>query len=402
MAFRPRFTCSALLLAVLCTACGGGGKGGGAPGPATQSTDLLQACPALAPAASAPGSLGAAIDALVAAEMAARRIPAMTVTLARKGEIVYARAYGYADLARCRPAAPGDAFQIGSVTKQFTAAAILQLQDAGQLDIDHKVQRYLPGYAVDPRLTLRMLLNQTSGLPDYAQFAAASGWVKGVPQAVVLDAIVKAPALFAPGTAYAYSNSNYFMLAAVIEAVGKTSYADYLSRHIFQPLGLQHTAYAAPLEAQTALPYTSTRPLVAGTQGLAAGIIPDPSLFFGASALWSTGADLATWNAALLGGAVVSPALLATALTPPAAVPVFQNGAATSYAMGWIRGSVEGHPLAWHNGKTYAYTAFNGILPDNGYSLSILANVDVQEETPLFALAQGLAQAICKAPGTTC
>jgi len=132
MAFRPRFTCSALLLAVLCNACGGGGGSGGsggAPGPVTQA-DLLQACPALAPPAAAVGSLGAAIDALVAAEMAARRIPAMTVTLARKGEIVYARAYGYADLARCRPAVPGDAFQIGSVTKQFTAAAILQLQDA--------------------------------------------------------------------------------------------------------------------------------------------------------------------------------------------------------------------------------------------------------------------------------
>jgi CubicO group peptidase (beta-lactamase class C family) len=303
-------------------------------------------------------------------------------------------------LSSCRPAQPDTIFQIGSVSKEFTAAAILQLQAAGQLNIDDKVQRYLPGYAFDPRLTLRMLLNQTSGLPDYVEFSRASSWVRGVAQADVLTAIVNANTLFAPGTAYAYSNSNYFVLAAIVEAVSKTTYADYLTRHIFQPVGLSHTSVAAPSGAQTASPYSLTHPAVAGTAGLAAGLVPDPSYLFGAADLWSNGEDLAKWNAALLGGAVISPDLLTQALTPPASIPVYQTGEATSYGMGWVRGSLAGHPLAWHNGKTYDYTAYNGAFLDDGVSLSILANVDLQEDTPFFGFAQNLMQSVCSGQGT--
>ena len=214
------------------------------------------------------------------------------------------------------------------------------------------------------------------------------------------NAIVNAPKLFPPGAAYSYSNSNYFVLAAILEVVTKTSYADYLSRHIFQPLGLNHTFYATPPNALMALPYTTTRSLVSGSKDFAAGIIPDPSFLSGAGALWSSGEDLAKWNAALLDGAVISPELLSLAVTPPASVPIFQNGATTPYAMGWLRGSMNGHSLVWHNGRTYAYTAYNGMFLEDGFSLSILTNINLQEETPLLAFAQKLMQKICSGQGT--
>ena len=245
-----------------------------------------------------------------------------------------------------------------------------------------------------------MLLNQTSGLPDYVEFDDAAAWAKGVAQDVVLTAIFKPSLQFTPGSAYAYSSSNYFVLGAVVQSVARTSYADYLAGHIFQPLGLNHTSYATPPAAQTTLPYTTTRPLVAGTKGLADGIALDPSFLSGAGALWSTGEDLAAWDAALLGGAVVPADRLALALTPPASIPDFQSGAPTSYGMGWVRGTSTGHPLTWHNGKTYAYTAFNGMLLDDGLSLSILANVDLQENPALYAFAQNLLQSICRGQGT--
>src|ERR1700753_1822088 len=109
-------------------------------------------------------SLGGIVDAAVAAEMKAQGMPGMTVAIARNGVILYAQGYGYADLSTHQPMPADAVMQIGSVTKQFTATAILQLQDAGLLDIDRAVVSYLPDYAFDPRITLRMLLNQTSGL----------------------------------------------------------------------------------------------------------------------------------------------------------------------------------------------------------------------------------------------
>ena len=395
-----RFVCLVLPLSILCAGCGGGVDGSTS---AAQNADLLSACSTLSTTTGTTpisGSIGAVIDEAVTSEMAAKAIPAMTVTIAKKGVVLYSRGYGYADLTTCRPAQSDTVYQIGSVTKQFTAAAILQLQAAGKLNIDDKVQRYLPDYAFDSRLTLRTLLNQTSGLPDYAKFDNAAAWITGVAQADVLKAIVNAPKLFSPGAAYSYSNSNYFILAVILEVVTKTSYADYLSRHIFQPLGLNHTFYATPSNALMALPYTTTRPLVSGSKGLAAGIIPDPSFFSGAGALWSSGEDLAKWNAALLDGAVISPELLSLAVTPPASVPIFQNGTTTPYAMGLLRGSMNGRSFVWHNGRTYAYTAFNGMFLDDGFSLSILTNINLQEETPLLSFAQKLMQKICSGQGT--
>ena len=171
----------------------------------------------------------------------------MTVAIAKNGTVLYTQGYGYADLSNCQAAQPDNNFQIGSVTKQFTAAAVLQLQNAGMLDIDHAVVSYLPSYGFDSRITLRMLLNQTSGLADYLAFAAAPTWVNGVSEQTVLTAIAQAPLILTPGSSYSYSNSNYYILGSIIEAVSGITYPNYLANNIFTPVGLSHTSYCSRL-----------------------------------------------------------------------------------------------------------------------------------------------------------
>lgn len=348
-----------------------------------------QSCPPLGPTTPSSGSLSAVVDPLVANEMKAQNLVGVSVAIAKNGTVLYAQGYGYANLSTCLPVQPAMDFQIGSVTKQFTAAAVLQLQNAGTLNIDDPVAPYLPSYAFDPRITLRMLLTQTSGLQDYLNFPDANSWISGVPESTVLTQIAQASLVFTPGSYFQYSNSNYFVLGAVIEAVSSVSYPSYMAANIFQPLGLGSTSYLQP--SGTAAPYAP---------GPKTGIIPDPSLFFSAGALWSNVQDLATWDAALLNGKVI-PAALFTVMVTPSGAPNYPQGGPSDYAMGWVQGTEAGHPFAWHNGETFAYTSFNGMFLDDGFSVIVLTNMPITEDTPLLNLEEQLIQGVCTASATS-
>lgn len=299
--------------------------------------------------------------------MQAQGLPGITVTIAKNGAVLYSHGYGYANLSTCQPVQPATEFQIGSVTKQFTAAAILQLQNAGSLNIDNTVLTYLPTYPFDPRITVRMLLNNTSGLADYMTFpASASWWANGVSQTTVIGQITQAPLLFSPGSAFSYSNSNYFILGAIIEAVSSVSYPNYMATNIFQPLGLAHTSYLQP--STSASPYVT---------GQLPGVVWDPSVPFSAGALWSDVQDLAIWDAALRNGNVI-PAPLFTLMVTPPSVPDHQLGSPSIYGMGWVRSPTPvsgGHTAVFHNGMTPTYTAFNSMFLDTGFSVTALTNL---------------------------
>ncbi len=372
-----RLTVGTLVLGgCVLVACGGSGN------------HSAQSCPPLGATTPSSGNLAAIVDPLIANEMQAQALVGVSVAIAKNGTILYAQGYGYANLSTCQPVQPAMQFQIGSVTKQFTAAAVLRLQNAGKLDIDNPVTSYLPGYSFDPRITLRMLLTQTSGLQDYLTFSAASSWIDGVSESTVLAQIAQAPLVFTPGSFYQYSNSNYFVLGSVIEAVSSMTYPNYMASNIFQPVGLSNTSYLQP--AGSASPYT---------QGPSPGIIPDPSYFFSAGALWSNVEDLATWDAALLSGKVI-PSSLFTVMVTPSDLPIYPQGGLSPYAMGLVVDTQVGHPVAWHNGRTAAYTAFNGMFLDDGFSVVVLTNMPVSEVTPLLNLYEQLVQAICTTSAT--
>lgn len=354
----------------------------------SSTTKLIPGCPPLSSTDSSSNNLASIVDPLIAQEMKSQGLVGASVAIAKNASILYSQGYGYADLATCTPVQPGTQFQIGSITKQFTAAAILQLQNAGKLNIDDGLSVYLPSYGFDSRITLRTLLNQTAGLQDYLNFPDANSWIGGVAESTVLAEIAQAPLTFTPGQYYAYSNSNYFVLGSVIEAVSSQTYADYLSSNIFQPLGLSNTSYLEPSGA--ASPYL---------QSQVAGLVPDPSLFFSAGALWSNVQDLATWDAALLGGKVIPSSLFTTMVTPSGA-PNYPQGGATDYAMGWVQDVELGHPFIWHNGETFSYTSINGLFLDDGFTVVVLTNVPVSEGTPFLSLEEQIMQTVCSTSTT--
>jgi CubicO group peptidase (beta-lactamase class C family) len=315
-------------------------------------------------------------------------VPGMAVGLAKQGSIVYAHGYGYADVTNCQPTQSDTPFQLASITKTFTAAAILQLQGAGALDIDTPVTTYLPTYAFDPRITVRMLLNHISGLPDYlndpALFPQAATWVtQGVTEQTVLTAIAQAPLQFTPGSEYAYSDSNYFVLGCILETVTSETYSDYLSMKVFGPLGLTHTSTTQPLAG--ALPYEVS----AGEYPVEALILA-PSSRFG---VWSDVQDLASFDAALFAEQVLPAAQFMEMVTPPS-TPTSQ------YAMGWFRTTMLNRPFAWHTGGLPGVAAFNGLFLDDGFSISILMNAP--PTAGIGSFAQSVIQAVCTISPTTC
>jgi len=337
--------------------------------------------------------LSTVLDPVVLQEIGTQGLPGMTVAVAKNGAILYSQGYGYADLGTCLPMPANAEMQIGSVTKQFTAAAVLQLYNAGTLDIDEPLITYLPTYAFDPRITPRMLLNQTSGLEDYLYFPELAQYVNGGPESVALNAIAHRPLDFTPGTAFEYSNSNYFILGSVIEAVTSGTYADYLASHVFTPAGLSNTLYQRP--AQSASPYERS------ATGPVPGRVLDPSVYFASGALWSTVQDLSAWDAALFGStAVVSQSSRTLMLTPPA-VPNFLSSSPSTYGMGLVQGgTLAGHPFVWHDGQTISYTSFNGVFTDDGFSISILTNSQTQGQTSLLNFAETLIESICNSATT--
>jgi len=314
-------------------------------------------------------------------------VPGMAVELAKQGSIIYAQGYGYADLSDCLPTQSDTPFQLASITKTFTAAAILQQQSTGVLDLDTPVLTYLPAYPFDPRITVRMLLNQISGLADYlndyALFPQTATWVvQGVTEQTVLTAIAQAPLQFTPGSEYQYSDSNYFVLACILEAVTSETYSDYLSMKILGPLGLTHTSTTQPLAA--ALPYDVS----AIAYPVEAQILA-PSSRFG---VWSDVQGLASFDAALFAGQVLPDAQFMEMVTPP-------STPTSPYAMGWFRGTLLNRPLAWHTGGLPGVAAFNGLFLDDGFSVTILMNAVPSNAITDFA--QQVVQAICASP-TAC
>ena len=306
------------------------------------------------------------VDGAVKAYVLTSGVPAVTVALAQNGKIIYAQGYGYSDVSTKQAATPSDIFEIGSITKRFTAAIIMKLQEQGKLHVDDSMATYLSQYAFPSAITLRMLLTHTSGLANYTAFPQFSGWSSdGVSEGTVLTAVSQAPLLFAPGAEYSYSNSNYFALGAIIEAVTGQSYETNLDQYIIHPLGLQNVYYELPPVALTATGYDNSA-------GPVAPVTPwVRSSAFAAGALSTNVYDLVTWENALMNGQVVSPASFREMTTSNGFV---SNG--QSYGFGLALETYNGHPVMWHNGGIAGYLTQELVFLDSGVTLVEFTNLD--------------------------
>lgn len=344
----------------------------------------------LAMAAGLAGALRAdTVDDYLKSEMAHRRVPGLSVAALRNGRIVKAKGYGLANVELSVPATAETIYPIGSLSKQFTATAILLLVQAGRVGLDDPIGKYLLDLPQAwQAVTVRGLLNQTSGLPERVPAPDKDPLLKAYPLAAIVRNAAEKPLAFPPGTGYAYSNTNYNLLAGIIEKAAGKPYGDFLGERLFKPLGMNATGVYDPQDAVKGRSAGYNR-----SQGKVYNnvILYDPSYLAGAGGLQSTVGDLARWDAAVAGGWVLPLPVMSQAWTPPA----LPGGAKTDYGMGWVSQTVSGHRIVWHNGALPGAMAFLGRFPDDHLTVVILSNLfpldDPDDRYPFLPLGQGVA-----------
>ncbi|MBS1529918.1 MAG: serine hydrolase [Bacteroidetes bacterium] len=319
------------------------------------------------------------IDSLVAPQFGGNQ-PGISILIAKKGQIIYQKAFGSADIELNVPMQPNDIFKIGSITKQFTAVAILQLAEQGKLRLDDPIQKYIPDYPdKQGTITIENLLTHTSGIVDYSSLDDPDPFAerRDFTPEIIINYFKKLPLQFEPGTKYAYSNSNYTLLGYIIQKVSGEDYHKYLDEHIIKPAGLQHTLYA---------------PENVIVPGLVNGYTRDKGYFehsyyqtlsvgFACGDLLSNTADLYQWNNALLAGKVISKASLDKAFTPYK----LANGTSTGYGYGWFIDQNYGTTCIHHEGQTSGFVALEKYFPDEDIYIAILTNVKSGEDKTDFS-----------------
>ena len=289
-----------------------------------------------------------------------------TVLVAEEGEVLLERGYGSADLELNVPDSPRTKFRLGSVTKQFTAAAILLLQQRGKLKISDPVKDYLidapPAW---DSITFFDLLTHTSGIPSYSNFPDfdSTKAQPATPQQLV-DRFRDKPLDFPPGTAWRYSNSGYALLGYLIERISGQSYGQFIQQNIFDPLGMKDSGYGSDV----AIIRARARGYTPGADGkpVNAAYI-DMSVPYAAGGLYSTASDLLRWERALYGGKLLSAASLQQMTTP------FMN----HYALGlMVREAPDGEKIFTHGGAIYGFNCELSYVPAEKLAVIVLANLN--------------------------
>ena len=339
----------------------------------------LFALAALGPAQSA------AIDAAVERERKRQHAAAVSIALARDGQIVYAKGYGQADPVLGISATPRTIYAIGSITKQFTAALVMRLVERGDVQLDAKISTYLPDVPHGDEIEVRYLLDQRSGLPDFLGEPSVQPYVMDpkVTPAQLVALVAGKPLAFAPGSAWAYSNTNYVILGMLVEKVAGAPYESVLEREILRPLGLNSTTTAIPAPGPRVAVGQSWSTMRSMTE-------PAPrwssQVAYAAGELNSDVLDLIAWDRAFFGGRVVSAESLHAMTTPP----VLASGASDTYGFGWISSSSYGRSEIWHNGGIPGFSARNAYFPQDRLAIVVLANNVEFDAGPIVreALAQ--------------
>lgn len=296
--------------------------------------------------------------------------PGSAVLVARDGKLLFSHGYGLADREKQSPATPDTQFRIGSVTKQFTAAAILHLQEEGKLSIDDPLSKYFPKYPGGEKISLRRLLTHTSGLHNYTDHPDFYARVtKPVTPADLVAWFQNDPPDFAPGEQFAYSNTNYILLGQIVEKASGVSYCDYLQKQFFDPLGMRDTGVW-----QNATPPGHAAKGYSFANGkLQPALEWDMSWAGGAGGLYSTAGDLWRWTEALHGGRVISPASLRTMLTE---VTVPKKETLIRYGMGLYHSEIGWLPVTGHNGGLQGYLCRVMWFPDQKVTAVVLSNAE--------------------------
>jgi D-alanyl-D-alanine carboxypeptidase len=330
-------------------------------------------------------------------------VPGIELAVVKDGILAYTQGYGLADLKTKRPLTADTPMEIGSLTMQFTAAAILQLAESGKISLDDKLGKYVPEYILGRDITLRHLLKLQGGVPDYFWQDEVSGRIFTQKPSVdrVLNLFEDHKLEFAPGTRWASNNSEYFLLGQVIERVTGMHWETYVKRNIFARAGMTHTTTIAHEPELRDFPVGYWR------MNSVIGNAPRPYDLWGLATfnVVSTVGDIANWTAALQSGEIVNRDNVALMMNPG----LLDNGEPTPLhtGMAFRNTALEERPMVWNDGGTLGFTGINAIFPDERLQLIVLsnANITIVYPSPLlnaafFALHPDLeARRFAPAPG---
>lgn len=314
--------------------------------------------------------------------------PGVAVLVAKGGKVLYRKGFGMANIELGLPMKPDYVFRIGSITKQFTACAILKLAEEGKLSLDDDLLKFIPDYPSNGhKITVENLLNHTSGIKSYTGMMQWTDEVrrKDFTPVALIDFFKNEPSDFAPDEQWRYNNSAYFLLGYIIEKVSGMSYADYVEQIFFKPLGMKNSYYGftdkiipnrLPGYQKNGERYENAN-FLSMTQPYAAG------------SLLSTVDDLHVWYQAVAEGKVVSRESLKKAL----ASTRLKDGNTIGYGFGLSTGNVQGSFSYGHNGGINGFSTSSLYLPDEDIFVAILANCDCADlgdtDAKLAALALG-------------
>ena len=334
------------------------------------------------------------VDAFVQQQLVALKIPGATLVVMHDGQLVYAKGYGYADLTARTPARPEQRVDIGSITKQFVAAAVLLLNEEGRIDLDEKISTYLgpEGPAQWGEITVRQVLSHTAGLAglpddDFFKHIDDAG---ATTEASMLAKFRTYPLSFTPGSSWAYSNVGYDLLGFIVSRITGHFYGDYIQQRIFTPLGMSTARFihASNSWADTLLPYDIDN------KGWTVFELSDgvrEYLSTGASGIQLSALDMAKWDAALAQGTVLSPASQALMWTPAGHLPRDAYDLGMDYGFGWFLADLpNGHHAVSHSGGMPGFTTEFVRYLDSGWSVAVFTNIDERYGDPL-SIATGVA-----------
>ncbi len=318
-------------------------------------------------------ALIAAIDSVAAEGIEEGRAAGMSIAVVRNGEPVLVKAYGSADL-ELNVATPPDAvYEIGSVTKQFTAVALLMLVDDGVVSLDDDFSKWFPDYPLHGRrIPVARLLDHTSGIKGYTEMQAfGSLATQALPQDSLIALVAAEPFDFEPGDALIYNNSAYFLLGKLIEKASGKSYEEFVEERLFAAVGMTNSRYCHK-EELTPLRVKGYQPDPDGS--LRPANYLDHRWPYAAGSLCSTASDLATWNDALhgdgAGGELLTAESYRSLITPGS----LNDGTPVRYAKGLMITRRDGRPRIAHGGGIFGYVSELRYLPEAGLSIAVLIN----------------------------
>lgn len=319
-------------------------------------------------------SLATKIDQIITTEFKDKDGPGGVFMVAKDGKSIYQKAFGKSNIELDVNMKSEDVFQLGSMTKQFTAVAILLLQEQGKLNTGDAISRYIPGYPGGNKITIHHLLTHTSGIKDFTKMKTLRDIAqKEMSPKMMVDFFKNEPVDFLPGERFEYNNSGYVLLGYVIELVSGESYEDFIDKHIFQKAGMTHSRYASDRAIIKNRAY--------GYQKKESGYINKTiinfSVPFSAGSLMSTLNDMLQWQNALNSNLLLNPDQTRKAFTNY----TLNNGEEIMYGYGWHLRDINGTPTREHGGSVFGFKTMGVYIPEKDIYVVGFSNCDCNSPT---------------------